>query len=83
MPSWLKLQTTEYFQWPFLVIFLLYILTWKRTNAGLKNIPILKYNRYLPDIVNRFIYYPKAWPMIQRGYEQVFPFFCLGAGSKG
>ncbi|KAJ5099680.1 hypothetical protein N7532_006681 [Penicillium argentinense] len=57
---------------PFLGAALLFFLFFRKWNSGLDHIPLVKYNSYLPDILNRIIYYPKAWLMIQRGYELVW-----------
>ncbi|KAJ5832013.1 hypothetical protein N7474_000324 [Penicillium riverlandense] len=58
--------------WPLTLALLLvvYLLQRAQSNASLKHIPILKFNRYLPDLVNRLIYYPKAASLIYRGYKQ-------------
>jgi hypothetical protein len=48
----------------------LYLLR-QKPDARLKQIPIIRYSDFLPDLLNRFIFYPKAKPMIYWGYENV------------
>lgn len=57
--------------WPLLAAVLAYILLRKKGHPALKQIPYVKSNAYLPDIFNRFLYYPKAASMIYWGYEKV------------
>lgn len=57
--------------WPLLGVLFVYYLLRTKTHPDLKRIPYVKYNAYLPDILNRLIYYPKASSMIYRGYEKV------------
>lgn len=72
--------------WPLIVALLLvvYLLQLAQSNSSLKHIPILKFNRYLPDFVNRLVYYPKAASLIYRGYNQYkyCPFRMLTADGE-
>jgi cytochrome P450 monooxygenase len=58
--------------WPLLgvIVAVLYILRRARPST-LKHVPTVKYNPYLPDFINRIMYYPKAASMIKQGYEKV------------
>lgn len=57
--------------WPVLAAVLVYFLLRRKARPALKHIPYVKYNAWLPDIFNRFLYYPKAASMIYWGYEKV------------
>lgn len=70
MISWLGTHTIGIFQLSLLGLLLIYLFC-RRPNTKLNHIPIVKFNAYLPDLINRLIYYPKACLMIQQGYEQV------------
>jgi len=52
------------------LLVVVYLLQRMPSNSSLKHIPILKFNHYFPDFVNRLIYYPKAASLIYRGYKQ-------------
>jgi cytochrome P450 monooxygenase len=52
------------------LLVVLYLLR-QKPDARLKQIPIIRYSDYLPDLFNRFIFYPKAKSMIYGGYEKV------------
>lgn len=57
--------------WPVLAAVLVYFLLRRKAHPALKHIPYVKYKSWLPDIFNRFLYYPKAASMIYWGYEKV------------
>jgi hypothetical protein len=48
----------------------LYLLR-QKPDARLKQIPIIRYSDFLPDLFNRLIFYPKAKSMIYWAYENV------------
>lgn len=52
------------------VLLALYLLR-QKSDSRLKQIPIIRYSNFLPDLFNRFIFYPKAKSMIYWGYENV------------
>ncbi|KAJ5672801.1 hypothetical protein N7507_001928 [Penicillium longicatenatum] len=58
-----------YIVWPFFGL-LLYFLLRRKTDPRLKHIPVVRYRGYLPDIFNRFIFYPRASSIIYRGYKE-------------
>jgi cytochrome P450 monooxygenase len=66
------------------LLLVIYLLQRALSNSSLKHIPILKFNRYLPDFINRLIYYPKAASLIYRGYKQYkdCPFRMLTADGE-
>jgi cytochrome P450 monooxygenase len=70
MIFWVGIHMIGNIQLSLLGILLIYLFC-RRPNTKLNHIPIVKFNAYLPDLINRLIYYPKAWLMIQQGYEQV------------
>ena len=55
---------------PVLVALTLFLLFWNR-DTGLKKIPIVRFNTYWPDFLNRILFYPKAALLIYAGYEKV------------
>jgi hypothetical protein len=58
--------------WPLVGVLVVVLYLLRRPSvSSLKHIPTVKYNAYLPDFINRFIYYPKAASMISEGYEKV------------
>lgn len=57
--------------WPILGILLALYLLRQKPDARLKQIPIIRYSAFLPDLFNRFIFYPKAKSMIYWAYEKV------------
>lgn len=60
----------NHFFWP--IIGLLVVLMLRRASgSSLKNVPTVKYHRFLPNVVNRILYYPKATSMISQGYYKV------------
>lgn len=65
-------QMSDSALWPILGVLLvvLYLLR-QKPDARLKQIPIIRYSDFLPDLFNRFIFYPKAKSMIYGGYEKV------------
>ncbi|OQD88229.1 hypothetical protein PENANT_c004G01923 [Penicillium antarcticum] len=67
----MSLQVTGSAFWPLLGVFVavLYVLQRAQPSA-LKHIPTVKYNPYLPDFINRIMYYPKAASMIKKGYHK-------------
>lgn len=58
-----------YILWPLFGL-LMYFLLRRKTDSRLKHIPVVRYSDYLPDVFNRFIFYPRASSMIYRGYEK-------------
>lgn len=58
--------------WPLIGVLavVLYLLR-RPPPSSLRHIPTVKYNAYLPDFINRLMYYPKAASMISEGYEKV------------
>ncbi|KAJ5913108.1 hypothetical protein N7504_001991 [Penicillium tannophilum] len=58
-----------YILWPLFGL-LMYFLLRRKTDSRLKHIPVVRYSGYLPDVFNRFIFYPRASSMIYRGYEK-------------
>lgn len=70
MIYWMEIDTIGNIQLSLLGVLLIYLFC-RRPNTKLGHIPIVKFNRCLPNIINRLIYYPKAWSMIQWGYDQV------------
>jgi cytochrome P450 monooxygenase len=61
-----------YIVWLFFGL-LLYFLLRRKTDPRLKHIPVVRYRGYLPDMFNRFIFYPRASSIIYRGYKKVSP----------
>ncbi|KAJ6022189.1 hypothetical protein N7540_007693 [Penicillium herquei] len=57
--------------WPLLGAVLVYFLLRRKTDDRLKHIPIVRYSNYLPDILNRIMFYPRAASLIDSGYERV------------
>lgn len=57
--------------WLILGAFLALYFLRQKPDARLKQIPIIRYSDYLPDLLNRFIFYPKAKSMIYSTYEKV------------
>ena len=57
--------------WFILGVFLALYCLRQKPDARLKQIPIIRYSDYLPDILNRFLFYPKAKSMIYSSYEKV------------
>ncbi|KAI2695883.1 hypothetical protein CBS147332_9268 [Penicillium roqueforti] len=57
--------------WPLIGVLavVLYLLR-RPPPSSLRHIPTVKYNAYLPDFINRLMYYPKAASMISEGYEK-------------
>ncbi|KAJ5146395.1 uncharacterized protein N7515_000959 [Penicillium bovifimosum] len=57
--------------WPLVgaLIALLYLLR-RAPASSLSHIPTVKYYPYMPDFINRILYYSKAGSMIYRGYEK-------------
>ena len=56
--------------WP--IIGLLIVAYLVRASAPtLQDIPTVKYHPYLPNFINRILYYPKAASMISQGYYKV------------
>lgn len=57
--------------WPLVGVLVVVLYLLRRPPASsLRHVPTVKYNAYLPDFINRFIYYPKAASMISEGYEK-------------
>jgi cytochrome P450 monooxygenase len=57
--------------WLIFGVFLALYFSRQKPDARLKQIPIIRYSDYLPDLLNRFIFYPKAKSMIYPSYEKV------------
>lgn len=58
--------------WPLVGVLVVVLYLLQRPPASsLRHIPTVKYNAYLPNFLNRLIYYPKAASMISEGYEKV------------
>lgn len=57
--------------WPVAAVVLVYLLLRKKAHPAVKHIPYIKYNAWMPDVINRLLYYPKAADMIHRGYQKV------------
>lgn len=57
--------------WPILGVLLVLYLLRQKPDARLKQIPIIRYSGFLPDLINRLIFYFKAKSMIYGGYEKV------------
>ncbi|OKP01050.1 Ent-kaurene oxidase [Penicillium subrubescens] len=55
--------------WLSLGVFLALYLLRQKPDARLKQIPIIRYSDFLPDLFNRLIFYPKAKSMIYWAYE--------------
>ncbi|KAJ5947617.1 hypothetical protein N7466_000632 [Penicillium verhagenii] len=55
--------------WPLLGV-LIYFFLRRSINPRLKHIPIVRYRWYVPDVLNRLIFYPRASSMIYRGYKE-------------
>ncbi|KAJ5251401.1 hypothetical protein N7489_001811 [Penicillium chrysogenum] len=57
--------------WPLIgVLFVVLYLLQRPPASSLRHIPTVKYNAYLPNFINRLIYYPKAASMISEGYQK-------------
>ncbi|KUM57011.1 hypothetical protein ACN42_g10192 [Penicillium freii] len=57
--------------WPLVGVLVVVLYLLRRPSASsLRHVPTVKYNVYLPDFINRLIYYPKAASMISEGYEK-------------
>ncbi|KAK4868764.1 hypothetical protein LT330_006966 [Penicillium expansum] len=57
--------------WPLVgVLVVVFYLLQRPPASSLRHIPTVKYKAYLPDFINRLIYYPKAASMISEGYEK-------------
>ncbi|KAJ5735838.1 uncharacterized protein N7483_000963, partial [Penicillium malachiteum] len=56
--------------WPFLGAVLVCLLLRRKTDHRLKHIPIVRYSKYLPDILNRIMFYSRAASLIDSGYER-------------
>ncbi|KAJ5165495.1 Small-subunit processome Utp12 [Penicillium coprophilum] len=56
--------------WPLVGVLIVVFYLLQRPTSSLKHIPIIRYNAYLPDFINRLIYYPKAASMISAGYKK-------------
>ncbi|KAF7716423.1 Cytochrome P450 monooxygenase [Penicillium ucsense] len=56
--------------WPILGLFLVLYLLRQKPDARLANIPIFRYSNLLPDLFNRFIFYPKGVSLIYAGYQK-------------
>ncbi|KAJ6131958.1 hypothetical protein N7471_007173 [Penicillium samsonianum] len=57
--------------WPLVGVLVVVLYLLQRPPASsLRHIPTVKYNAYLPNFLNRLIYYPKAASMISEGYEK-------------
>ncbi|KAL2699321.1 hypothetical protein AAEP93_009296 [Penicillium crustosum] len=57
--------------WPLVGVLVVVLYLLRRPPASsLRHVPTVRYNAYLPDFINRFIYYPKAASMISEGYEK-------------
>lgn len=56
--------------WPVGVLIVVYLL-WRAPVSTLRHVPTVRYKWYLPDFVNRMLYYPKAASMISQGYHKV------------
>lgn len=67
--------------WLILGAFLALYCLRQKPDARLKQIPIIRYSDYLPDLLNRFIFYPKAKSMIYSSYEKVR--YCVHEGLCG
>jgi cytochrome P450 monooxygenase len=58
--------------WPLVGVSVAVLFILRRAQPStLKHIPTVKYNPYLPDFINRIMYYTKAASMIKKGYEKV------------
>jgi hypothetical protein len=58
--------------WPLIGVLVVVLYLLQRPPASsLRHIPTVKYNAYLPNFINRLIYYPKAASMISEGYQKV------------
>ena len=58
--------------WPLLGVLAVVLYLLQRPPASsLRHIPTVKYSAYLPNFINRLIYYPKAASMISEGYQKV------------
>lgn len=58
--------------WPLVGVLVVVLYLLRRPPASsLRHIPTVKYKTYLPDFINRLIYYSKAASMISEGYEKV------------
>jgi cytochrome P450 monooxygenase len=56
--------------WP--IIGLLAVVYLMQASApALKGVPTVKFHRFLPNFINRILYYPKAASLIAKGYNQV------------
>ncbi|OQE02171.1 hypothetical protein PENVUL_c040G09716 [Penicillium vulpinum] len=57
--------------WPLVGVLVVVLYLLRRPPASsLRHIPTIRYNEYLPDFINRLIYYPKAASMISEGYKK-------------
>ncbi|CAG8046793.1 unnamed protein product [Penicillium nalgiovense] len=57
--------------WPLVGVLVVVLYLLQRPPASsLGHIPTVKYNAYLPNFINRLIYYPKAASMISEGYQK-------------
>ncbi|KAG0155687.1 hypothetical protein PDIDSM_2860 [Penicillium digitatum] len=57
--------------WPLVGVLVVVLYLLRRPPASsLRHIPTVKYKTYLPDFINRLIYYSKAASMISEGYEK-------------
>ncbi|KGO43415.1 Cytochrome P450 [Penicillium expansum] len=57
--------------WPLVGVLVVVLYLLQRPPASsLRHIPTVKHKAYLPDFINRLIYYPKAASMISEGYEK-------------
>ncbi|CAI7651850.1 unnamed protein product [Penicillium glandicola] len=57
--------------WPLVGVLVVVLYLLQRPPASsFRHIPTIRYNAYLPDFVNRVIYYPKAASMITEAYKR-------------
>ncbi|KAJ5795187.1 hypothetical protein N7457_001786 [Penicillium paradoxum] len=56
--------------WPLVGVLVVVYLLWRAPASSLRQVPTVRYKWYLPDFLNRILYYPKAASMISRGYHK-------------
>ncbi|KAJ5775183.1 uncharacterized protein N7511_000194 [Penicillium nucicola] len=81
----MSLQMAGSASWPLVGVLVAVLFIWRRGQPStLKHIPTVRYNRYLPDLINRVMYYPKAASMIKMGYDKFkeTPFRMLTADGE-